>query len=253
MTLDASGNLGVGTTSPSGSSRLHVVGNRTFLDSGDQYTLRIGTVANGVGGYIGSTAVDVLNFYNGSGTERARIDSSGNLLVRTSSQGGGAVLTVKSSGATGIGQGIAIVKNDSSDYWSQNVDSAVGYTWGKNGSDFWYAGRSGSNNCVSNNGSWVNSSDARLKEDINPLQNCLQDVCKLQGVSFTRINGGQQEIGLIAQEVEKVFPRAVEPPKTENDNYALNYGALVAPLIEAIKEQQALITQLQADVAALKA
>jgi hypothetical protein len=81
MRISADGSVGIGTSSPNASARLHVVGLRTFLDSGDEFTLRIGTTANGAGGYIGSTAVNVLNFYNGSGTERMRINSVGNVGI----------------------------------------------------------------------------------------------------------------------------------------------------------------------------
>jgi hypothetical protein len=79
-------------------------------------------------------------------------------------------------------------------------------------------------------------SDRRYKQDIQPLEGCLDKISKLSGYSYTRTDykEGERQIGLIAQEVEEVIPEAVSYDK-ENDRYGLNYGCLVAPLIEAIK------------------
>jgi hypothetical protein len=185
-------------------------------------------------------------FANSSLTEVARIDTSGNLLVGTTSYTTGRLVVQAKD--TGYG-GIQVVQNGAAAYWTQNVDSNAGYTWGKSGADFWYAGRSGSNNCVSVNGSWVNSSDARLKTNIITLVDALSKVCSLRGVSFDRINDGPHEIGLIAQEVQIVYPEAIE---TSGEHLGLNYGALTGALVEAIKSQQALITDLTTRLAALE-
>jgi hypothetical protein len=79
-------------------------------------------------------------------------------------------------------------------------------------------------------------SDRRYKQDIQPLEGCLDKISKLSGYSYTRTDykEGERQIGLIAQEVAEVIPEAVSYDK-ENDRYGLNYGCLVAPLIEAIK------------------
>jgi hypothetical protein len=268
MTLDSSGNLLVGTTTTGSGGKL-VVGGLVYQQQTANGTSGTPVLSGGyvigpdnpniyagiraLNSYLSNNASQ-LAFYvtaaAGNAYEAGRFDSSGNLLVGTTSQASTSRFTVKAAD-TGYG-GIGVVKSDSSDYWTQNIDSAVGYTWGKNGSDFWYAGRSGSNNCVSVNGSWVNSSDSRLKENIAPLSGALEKVCQLQGVSFDRISGGQHEIGLIAQDVEKIYPEAVEAPASEAEHYALNYGALVAPLIEAIKEQQAIIESLNARLTTLE-
>jgi trimeric autotransporter adhesin len=97
-------------------------------------------------------------------------------------------------------------------------------------------------------------SDARYKEDISPITNALDDVMKLQGVkynwrrsSFPQLNfpGGEQ-IGVIAQDVEKVVPDVVT---TAADGYkSVSYEKLVPVLIEAIKDQQKQIEELKAQV-----
>jgi hypothetical protein len=92
-------------------------------------------------------------------------------------------------------------------------------------------------------------SDKRFKQDIVPLQNSLNRITQLTGYSYTRTDTDKKNIGLIAQEVNEVFPEAVS---YKNDLYSLNYGCLIAPVIQAMKElkervdkQDLLIQQLQ--------
>ena len=89
------------------------------------------------------------------------------------------------------------------------------------------------------------TSDASLKTDISPLENSLEKVMNLEGVSFNWKNGGKQSIGLIAQDVEKILPEVVN---TDNGLKYIDYGKLTALLIEAIKEQQKEIELLKAEI-----
>lgn len=91
------------------------------------------------------------------------------------------------------------------------------------------------------NGATVNTtSDVRLKSDIKTLNNPVDTVCLLQGVSY--IKDGINQIGLIAQQVESVLPQVVS---TGEDGYkSVAYGNIVGLLIEAIKEQQQTIKEL---------
>ena len=94
-------------------------------------------------------------------------------------------------------------------------------------------------------------SDIRWKKNITLLENSLGNVLKLQGVSYEwkteeykdkNFDEGKQ-IGLIAQEVEKVIPELVS---TDNEGYkAVSYEKLTAVLVEAIKEQQKKIAELE--------
>ncbi len=94
------------------------------------------------------------------------------------------------------------------------------------------------------------SSDERLKENIQPLQNALKKVTQLRGVSFDFKKDKKKQIGVIAQEVEKIIPEVVgENP----DGYkGVQYGNLVGLLIEAIKEQQEQIDTLKKEINELK-
>jgi len=101
-------------------------------------------------------------------------------------------------------------------------------------------------------GTFWSNSDVRWKKDIAPLQNSLTRVLQLQGVSYNMrkdkfpklaFDGGPQ-VGLIAQDVEKVVPEVVA---TRDDGFkAISYEKLIPLLIEAIKEQQAEINDLKA-------
>lgn len=92
----------------------------------------------------------------------------------------------------------------------------------------------------------TSTSDIRLKENIKPLQNSLDKVKNLQGVSFNWKNDELKsaKIGLIAQDVEKILPELVFTNPT--DGYkGINYAEMSAVLIEAIKEQQIQIDELK--------
>ncbi|TSC52170.1 MAG: cell wall surface anchor family protein [Parcubacteria group bacterium LiPW_41] len=85
--------------------------------------------------------------------------------------------------------------------------------------------------------SFLYSSDFNLKKDISIIPNALSKVLQLQGVSFKWKTNSEPSIGFIAQDVEKIFPDLVRTdPVTKLKS--VQYGNLVAPLVEAVKAQQ---------------
>ena len=93
-------------------------------------------------------------------------------------------------------------------------------------------------------------SDARLKENVQPLNNALQSVSQLQGVSYDWKKDGKHAIGFIAQEVEKVLPSAVTERELafgeEGQLYkTVEYNQVIALLVESIKELKAEIDELK--------
>ena len=95
-------------------------------------------------------------------------------------------------------------------------------------------------------------SDERYKKEIHPLESSLEKVLHLQGVSYSwnkdKVKGAGfkdgRQIGLIAQEVEKILPELVQ---TDEQGYkTLSYDKIVPVLIEAVKEQQKEIKEQQA-------
>lgn len=101
-------------------------------------------------------------------------------------------------------------------------------------------------------GTITDVSDRRLKEDIIPLSGSSIGIATLTGYSFTMKNDPDSSIeyGLIAQEVEEVFPELVitKPDGTKT----MNYLGMIAPLVEAVKDQQAQIDALKSEIQTLQ-
>ena len=95
------------------------------------------------------------------------------------------------------------------------------------------------------------SSDARLKNVLGEAKG-LEIINALNPVNFEWKSDGRTQDGLIAQEVEKVFPEAVSEPELDGEWYSVDYSKLVTPMIKAIQEQQAQIEALQSEINTLK-
>jgi hypothetical protein len=93
---------------------------------------------------------------------------------------------------------------------------------------------------------WNTYSSRRWKTNIKTLNNALQTVEKLRGVSYDEESSGKHNIGLIAEEVGKVIPEVVTYEPNGKDATSIDYSRLVAVLIEAVKEQQKQIDELKA-------
>jgi hypothetical protein len=98
----------------------------------------------------------------------------------------------------------------------------------------------------------TSSSDRRLKENIQPLQNSLDNILKLDAVSYDYIDkqrfGSKHQVGVIAQDVEKVFPEVVVTDE-KTGMKAVAYDHLVAPLIEAVKSLYYKVTSSEEKIA----
>jgi hypothetical protein len=91
-------------------------------------------------------------------------------------------------------------------------------------------------------GSFSATSDQRLKENVETIYNALNTVEQLRGVTFTWKSNQINSLGVIAQEVEKVLPEVI----TEADGLKhVSYGNIVGVLIEAIKELNQKVQQLE--------
>ena len=102
------------------------------------------------------------------------------------------------------------------------------------------------------NGAWHSSSDARMKTQVEKIDNAFEKLNRISG--YTYLKQGVSEAGVIAQEVEAVLPQTVS--RTEvilndgrvlKDALSLNINGVVALLVEALKEErQALIQEQEA-------
>jgi hypothetical protein len=262
--FDSSGNLGIGTTSPT--SKLDVSGEiKTLNDTASTGVIikRTGGVnANGAVNFVGSDdavdasvrmATDVANalvFTAGGATERMRIDSSGNLLVNTTSQ----LNNAKISGFNSNNVFAAVCSIGASGY----------YNLSQNNNGFVFYAESGTNTfrgSVSYNGtglSYNSASDYRLKNVVGPIQNALETVMLLKPCKFTWKENNELDTGFIAHELQEHFPKAVSGEKDAVDAdgnpiyQGIDTSFLVATLTAAIQEQQAMITSLTARITALE-
>jgi hypothetical protein len=97
------------------------------------------------------------------------------------------------------------------------------------------------------------NSDIRIKTDIRKIENAIEKVKQINGVTYIRVDNESlgRQTGVIAQEVLEVLPEAVI--KSDEDMYSVAYGNMVGLLIEAIKEQQSEIDELKSLVKQLLA
>jgi hypothetical protein len=95
----------------------------------------------------------------------------------------------------------------------------------------------------------INStSDKRLKENVETIDNALDKVLAMRGVGFNRIGKDTRSIGVIAQEIEKILPEVVHVDDSDEKFKSVSYANIVAVLIEAIKEQQEQIEDLKSKI-----
>jgi hypothetical protein len=255
MRIDTSGNVGIGTSSPTDTGgygkALDVQGS-----GGSAVYVRSTTSPSTNYGYVGFTGgssnLDIWNnpagnirFYNNN-AERMRIDSSGSLLVGTTSNGGSEKAIFAYADASNNGVGIRET-SDASNTTFLAFRASNSALCGR-------VTRVGTTNAVAYN----TSSDYRLKESVQPMTGALTKIALLKPCTYKWKADGSDGQGFIAHELQAVVPDAVVGAKDAVDAdgniipQGIDTSFLVATLTAAIQEQQAIITQLQADVASLK-
>ena len=91
------------------------------------------------------------------------------------------------------------------------------------------------NNDIFVKGTVGNVSDIRVKENLIKIKNSLKKITQINGYIYTRKDTGKIETGLVAQEVLKILPEAVNM-NTDNDYYNISYGNMMGLIVEGIKE-----------------
>lgn len=257
VTANASGFVGIGTSSPSEELHVYSANNAIVLvetAAGSDSRLRLLT-ANDRIGYIefGDTddidtgeiryehSTNAMIFATNGNVDRMSIDSSGNLLVNTtgldSANGTGVTLqkyangsyiTIAHTTSAGTGEGFMGFYRSSTQIGSitQNGTTGVSYN---------------------------TSSDYRLKENVAPMQNALDTVAQLNPVTYTWKADGSAGQGFIAHELQAVVPDCVTGEKDAvdaegNPQYqGVDTSFLVATLVKAIQELTARVAELEAN------
>jgi hypothetical protein len=233
FTVQQGGNVGIGTTNPG--AKLEVAGQVKITGgspgAGKVLTSNAAGLASWQAAAGGITCADCdARFVNTTGdTMSGNLDIPNNALF--------------------IGSGNARIKfyDSGSRFYMAPYDDGA-WQWGR---EFGY--NADTNRWYFDNDvqahAFYYSSDKAFKTDILHLEDGLDKILSLQGVSFNWKENNEPSIGLIAQDVEKIFPEAVSGKEGEK---AVNYGVLVAPLIEAVKEQQKEIEYLKTEIEELK-
>ena len=235
--IDASQNVGIGTTSPGAKLEIAKASGAADIRLSVAGTLYANVFAGASSFTILSVPAIPLTLGTNN-TESMRIDSSGNLLVGTTSQ-------IRSSKLSVVGNvyanGFFVGSTTSNLYIYEGSTNILTFLVGNTGSFKYFSfDTSGNGNAV--NGSWVNGSDARLKENIKTIDKGLSEVLSLRPVSYNRIGAEQTEIGFIAQEVQSIIPEVVHDT---GEYLGISYGNITAVLVAACQEQQKLIVDLQ--------
>ena len=190
------------------------------------------TCAAGTSAYSLRTNDGTLEFLNNDGQAKVFMNQNGNVGIGTGTTAPGAKLEVV--GSTKLAGTVTLT--DAGYFLGA---PSYGFRFNDNASAY-------NNFIIYENGntytrgdatalSFSNSSDLNLKKNIVPLSGQLEKISQLQGVSFDWKKDDKHNLGLIAQEVEKVYPDLVSTDKITGLK-SVQYGNLVAPLIEAVKE-----------------
>jgi hypothetical protein len=86
-------------------------------------------------------------------------------------------------------------------------------------------------------------SDRAMKKDVEVIEQALNSIKQIQGVRFNWVENDKPSYGFIAQDIEPIIPEIVS--RNENDTLSLNYDAVIAFLVEAIKELSSRVEQLE--------
>ena len=232
------GNVGIGKTPTNKSLELYAASNTglriqnstTGTGSGDGFLLEQG----GVDTLLVNYEAGVMKFLT-SNTERMRINSDGAIGIATAPLGGVQV---------------SVVINGKDWFFVCDADD---------GTDKFRVASSG--NVQNANNSYGSTSDIKLKENIVDASNKLEDLKQVKIRNFNFKGDSQKQIGVVAQELETIFPSMVENHKDQDKDgndlgtttKSVKYSVFVPMLIKAMQEQQTTIEALEARITALEA
>jgi hypothetical protein len=232
MTLDASGRLGIGTSSPT--YKLEVYESSAAGLDGLKLSNTEGSFVIRVNDDNAFLQANTTVFRNTAETERMRIDSSGRVLVGTSTF------------STVSGGLISDYNSGTSTHYIGHISGAAS---GSGYSVFQYNGvaigsitQSGTTAVLYNT-----TSDQRLKENIQDADSASSLIDSLQVRKFDwKSDNSHQRYGFVAQELVTVAPEAVHQPADEEEMMAVDYSKLVPMLVKEIQSLRKRLAALEA-------
>jgi len=237
MTLDASGNLGVGVTSPSGKIACQVTASGTFQNAivasdgtSSDFLVKIKTNET----QIMNSGSSVLSFGT-SNTERARITSGGDFELGTNAGTGTRTLTIQTNTSGDPTISLSAAGADAGSFWFERSTLRL----------YARASNTGGVYLASGGTSWTAVSDERKKDIIEPISNAAEKVASLRAVvgKYKTDKDGVRRSFLIAQDVQAVFPEAIDA--SDENELGLSYTDTIPLLVAAIKELTARVAQLE--------
>jgi hypothetical protein len=255
MTVSTGQNVGIGTTTPAFKldvpatvqfQGITIGTNGTDIKSTAYGPLTLHAQASGAG------ANSFVALYT-SGAEAARIDSSGNLLVGTTSAGG-KIYSYQNAATTNIGIDCGSGMGVNAALWTRVASTSTVLAY--------YLYNSTNVGSITTNGTSVaynTTSDYRLKENVAPMTTGLAIVKALKPVTYDWISDKSAGEGFVAHELQAVIPHAVTGDKDAvNEDGSIkpqgvDYSKIVVHLVAAMQEQQAQIEDLKGRLAALEA
>ena len=264
---DASGNVGIGTSSPTSTAGITTLQIST-ASSTSRVIWESRSNSRKVGWFLDSTNNFGVYDYTAS-AELMRIDSSGNLLVGTTVSLIGTGGCVQAVGATTnrgylvMGRATASTSGVCGSLIAYNATNTIAsFDFQANGANnsgliqaFTFSAGSAVQGPYVNTGgtSWTTASDENLKDIIEPVENGVEKLSSLRSVigKFKTDHDDVRRVFLIAQDVQKVLPEAI---CTDPNGYlGLNYQDLIPVLVKAIQELSEKNDALEARLAALEA
>lgn len=260
MSIDNSGNVGIGTITPTRVLDVNSNGGSygvSHVDGPIRTSTYNGTLSGGgVGGSIGTETNHPFFIYVANSGEKATFLPNGNVGIGTIAptarlEVNGDIKTANSliltDGTFTYTSSVAassydIRYNGNSSVRVNGFNTTLGQGFVGGGTRL-TVGNSGDGSVAIAN-SWNLFSDIRLKRNVSTYLDALATVGKLRGVKFEWIKSGMSDIGFIAQEVEKVIPEIVHTHE-ETGFKSVSYEKMVSVLVEAIKEQQRIIEKLE--------
>jgi hypothetical protein len=248
MTLTSGRNVGIGTSNPS--ARLTIYGGELKWGFTSDFGALSYTDGKPMLASVG--ALDFLFYTNAA--ERMRITSGGDLIVGGTSTGGlQRSVTTNASSNSGFviqtgGTNKGYLYCDNANTYLESTTSGRIYCW-VNGANGVYL--------TAGSTSWTANSDERLKNITGNIENAIESLLTLRTVKHTWKSDKNkiERLGLIAQDVEKVFPQVIEKyqipagreqQQTDETEYlGVKYTELIPVLVAAIQEQQKQIEELK--------